>query len=395
MSVTYPLGFRAAGTAAGMKPSGRPDLGLLAADAGATATGLFTTNAFPAAPVTLSRSRLAGGSARAVLVNSGQANAATGERGERDARESTRRAAELLGVESGEVLSCSTGVIGRPVEMEALTRWLPVLAGRLSREGGPQFAEAIMTTDTVRKEARSTSGPYRVGGCAKGVGMIAPDLATMLAFLTTDAPLETSGLRALASGVLAPAFESLTVDACCSTNDTVLLFASGAAGGHGIAPGSPEWEGLAEAVSEVAESLVHQLAADAEGGSHVLVVEVAGAASDADALRVAKAVAESPLVKAAAFGGDPNPGRLLQSVGSSGADFRPKDVAIRIGSVEAVTGGEIPSEYTDAGDAAARIEMKQAEIHYSIVLGNGPGRARVLGSDLSYDYVRINAEYTT
>ncbi|HEX9716717.1 MAG TPA: bifunctional ornithine acetyltransferase/N-acetylglutamate synthase, partial [Actinomycetota bacterium] len=204
MSVTFPRGFRAGGVTAGMKPSGRPDLALLLADEARSAAGLFTTNAFAAAPVKLSRQRVSHGVARAVLVNSGQANAGTGLEGDLDAERSTGAAAELLGLDAGAVLACSTGVIGEPLHLDQLLAALPDLVGSLSEEGGEAFAEAILTTDTKPKQARAERGPYRVGGCAKGVGMIAPDLhlATMLAFVTTDAPVPPSDLRTLASHVL-------------------------------------------------------------------------------------------------------------------------------------------------------------------------------------------------
>jgi glutamate N-acetyltransferase / amino-acid N-acetyltransferase len=394
--VTFPRGFRASGVSAGLKPSGKPDLGLLVTDAPCSAAGVFTTNAFAAAPVRLTRSRLADGAAQAVLVNSGQANAATGAHGDRDAVRATAGAADVLGVDPGVVLACSTGVIGEPIHMEELVAALPGLAGSLSEHGGSDFAKAIMTTDTVRKQAQAEAGPYRIGGAAKGVGMIAPNLATMLVFVTTDAPVPPAAVHELATSVLEPAFESLTVDACTSTNDSVLLFASGAAGGDPVAPGSQAWAMLADALDHVADSLVHQLAADAEGGQHVLLVEISGAASTADARTVARGVADSPLVKTAAFGGDPNPGRILQAVGSSGATLEPSVVDIWIGEARVVSGGVIePAYFEPGGDDAARVEMKKSEVRLRVSLGDGPGASRSLGCDLSYEYVRINGEYTT
>ena len=394
--VTYPRGFRAAGASAGMKPSGRPDLGLLVAASPCGGAGAFTTNAFAAAPVRLSRRRLAGATAQAVIVNSGQANAATGEAGERDAEHVTEAVAELLGVDAELVLACSTGVIGEPIHMEELIAALPALASSLSSSGGSDFARAITTTDTVVKQAAADAGPYRFGGAAKGVGMISPDLATMLAFVTTDAPVPPAAVRELVSSVLEPTFEALTVDACTSTNDSVLLFASGAAGGDPVTPAARGWPVVSAAVADVARSLVHQLAADAEGGTHVLLVDVGGAASTADARAVAKAVAESPLVKTAAFGGDPNPGRILQAIGSSGVPLDTAAVEVRIGDVRVVADGTISPAYFRAGGAdAARIEMHRPEIRIAIALGAGPCASRALGCDLSYEYVRINGEYTT
>ncbi len=397
MSVTFPRGFRAAGVTAGMKPSGRADLGLLVADEGRSAAGLFTTNAFAAAPVRLSRQRLSRGLVQAVVVNSGQANAGTGVRGHRDAETTTEAVAGALGLDPAAVLACSTGVIGEPLHVEAYLAALPSLVEGLSSEGGPAFAEAILTTDTVSKQATAERGPYRVGGCAKGVGMIAPDLrlATMLVFVTTDAPIPHSDIGRLATDVLEPRFESLTVDGCTSTNDTVLLFASGAAGGELVVGGTPTWDQVAEALDEVAASLLLQLANDAEGASHALLVEVSGAETDADARVVAKAIAESLLVKTAAFGGDPNPGRLLQAIGASGVPFLPQLVDGFIGDVRVIAGGEIAESYLEAGIEAARAALAEHDVVFAVSLGNGQGSSRALGVDLSYDYVKINAEYTT
>jgi len=397
VSVTFPRGFRAAGVTAGMKPSGRADLGLLVADQARSVAGLFTTNAFAAAPVTLSRQRLSRGLVQAVVVNSGQANAGTGVRGHRDAEATTAAVAEGLELDPSAVLACSTGVIGEPPHAEAYLAALPSLVEGLSSDGGDEFAEAILTTDTVAKQATAERGPYRVGGCAKGVGMIAPDLqlATMLVFLTTDAPIPPSDIGRLATDVLEPRFESLTVDGCTSTNDTVLLFASGAAGGDLVVRGTAAWDQVAEALDEVATSLLAQLADDAEGASHTLLVEVTGAETEADAHVVAKAIAESLLVKTAAFGGDPNPGRLLQAVGSSGVPFLPQLVDGFVGDVQVIAGGEIAESYLEAGIEAARAAVAEHDVVVAVSLGGGPGTSRAIGVDLSYDYVKINAEYTT
>jgi glutamate N-acetyltransferase / amino-acid N-acetyltransferase len=397
MSVTYPAGFRAAGITAGFKRSGKPDFALLVGEPGTTAAALFTTNLVQAAPVRLSRERLQAGHAGAVLVNSGQANAATGQLGDRDARASTLAAAEALRVDPDVVLQCSTGVIGQPLAMDTLLGALPALVTALSPDGGPDFARAILTTDTVAKEATADADGIRVGGAAKGVGMISPNLATMLVFVTTDAAVGRTGLQRLADEQLKPRFNALTVDGCTSTNDTVLLFASGAAVEREIVPGTAAWDGLATAIGDVGESLVRQLITDGEGVGHVLLIEVAGARSDADAERIAKAVADSPLVKTAAFGGDPNPGRILQAVGSSGALVDPAAVDIALGDIGVVQGGTIPPAYF-AGDGLieeARRAMGGPEIRVRISVGDGAGTSRAIGGDLSYDYVRINGEYTT
>jgi glutamate N-acetyltransferase/amino-acid N-acetyltransferase len=396
--VTFPLGFTAAGMSAGLKPSGRPDLGLLVGEPGTTVAGLFTTNRVAAAPVHLTRASIAARRGRAVIVNSGQANAATGARGDADARSVVVAAAEALGMESTDVLACSTGVIGEPVHVEPLLEGLPILAGALTSAGGTDFARAIMTTDTVDKQATAEAGGFRVGGCAKGVGMIAPNLATMLVFVTIDARVAHGDLQRLADEQLKDRFNALTVDGCTSTNDTVLLFASGAApGGPAVGPDTPAWEQLSGAVAEVGASLAGQLIADGEGVTHVMLVDIAGAASEHDARVVAKAVADSPLVKTAAFGGDPNPGRILQAVGSSGVDVDAAVIDIAIGGVSLVQGGTIPAAYfdDDALSSAARIAMKEPEIHIQVSIGSGSGASRALGCDLSYEYVRINGEYTT
>ena len=393
------MGFRAAGVTAGFKASGLADLGLLVGDPGMTAAALFTTNSVAAAPVQVGRDRVARGHVRAVLVNSGQANAATGPRGIDDALATSASAASLLGVEADEMLPCSTGVIGEPLHVEAMNAAMPGLVHALSPEGGEAFARAIMTTDTVHKQATADAGAFRVGGCAKGVGMIAPNLATMLAFVTTDAAVTRDDLHRLASERLAPRFNALTVDGCTSTNDTVLLMASGSASVAGqAAPSSDGWSQLASAIDAVGDSLVSQLIVDGEGVTHVMIVDVEGAANDDDARRAAKAVADSPLVKTAVFGGDPNPGRFLQAAGAAGVVLDPTALDVSIGGVAVATGGVIPPSFFEPASPLAdeaRAAMKEAEIQVLVRLGVGPGSSRAYGCDLSYDYVRINGEYTT
>ena len=398
MSVTYPRGFVAGGIAAGIKPSGRADLALLVGETGTAVAGVFTTNAIAAAPVSLSRERLSatGGRSRAVLVNSGQANAARGARGAADARVATSAAADALGLSPEEVLACSTGVIGEPLHMEELLAAVPDLAMQLSPEGGGDFARAILTTDRVEKRATAEVGRHRVGGCAKGVGMISPNLATMLVFVTTDAGVAPDDLSRLVHEQLGPRFNSVTIDGCSSTNDTILLLASGAAGGREVSPGTSEWEALSTAVARVGESLLRQMLSDAEGATRILTIDVEGAASERDARLVAREIADSPLVKTAAFGGDPNPGRIVQAVGSSGADLDAARLAVWLGETQVVVDGTVAPDYFggDLREQAQR-EMKEQEVRVAVSLGTGPGRSRVLGCDLSYEYVRINGEYTT
>jgi glutamate N-acetyltransferase/amino-acid N-acetyltransferase len=395
--VTYPRGFRAAGVAAGMKPSGSPDLGILLGEPGTTAAGVFTTNRVVAAPVTLSRKHLAAGGGRGVLVNSGQANAATGSRGDEDAAAAVAAAAAAIGIAASDLLACSTGVIGEPLHMDRLLGGLPAVVSALGAGGGADFAAAIMTTDTVRKEATADAGPIRVGGAAKGVGMIGPHLATMLAFVTTDAAVEQPDLQLLARDALAPAFNAITVDGCTSTNDTVLVFASGAADRPAISPGDPAWDGLVATIEEVGRSLASQLIHDGEGADHVMIVDVTGAATEEDARAVARSVGESPLVKTALFGADPNPGRILQAIGATHVSFDPAAVEVIVGGVRLVEGGVVLPAYfaSDELRERASLAMTSPEVMLEITLGTGTGRSRVLGCDLSYDYVRINGEYTT
>jgi len=395
--VTYPRGFRAAGIAAGLKPSGRPDLALLIGEPGTTTAGLFTTNAMAAAPVVLGRERLERGRGRAVLVNSGQANAGTGARGIEDAAVTSGAAAELLRLDPLDVLPCSTGVIGEPLHVTPIVEALPRLIGALGEDGGEAFERAILTTDTVPKSATATAAGIRVGGAAKGVGMISPNLATMLTFVTTDARLDVEAARTLARSELAPRFNDLSVDGCTSTNDTVLLFASGAAGEDAVRPGTAAWSQLAGALGEVADALVAQLIRDAEGGTHVMIVQIDGAADDVAARVLARAVVDSPLVKTAAFGGDPNPGRVLQAVGAAGPALDPACVDVWIGEAKLVDGGTIPPTYFtgDGREAAARAAMAADEFTIRVRVGDGPGTSRTFGCDLSYEYVRINGEYTT
>ena len=384
MSVTAPKGFRASGIVAGLKESGRPDLGLLVADGGATAAGLFTTNAFPAAPVTVSQRHLRSGRARAVVVNSGQANAATGEVGIEDATTTCKAVGDALGADTGEVMVCSTGVIGPRVKMAELTTALPAAVDELSTDGGEAFAKAILTTDTVSKETVFTAEGFTVGGCAKGVGMIAPRLATMLAFLTTDAEVEPAILDAALRRAVAPVFNGLTVDDCTSTNDTVLLLASGASGVR------PEIEELESALGEAARDLVHQIQLDAEGATKAIAVQVIGGLGD-DAAIVARSVASSMLVKTAVFGGDPNPGRILQAVGASGVPIIPERVSISLAGHEVFSGGVMAS----FDQKACAEALKERDVAIEVDLGLGDEEATAFGCDLGYEYVRINAEYTS
>lgn len=390
MSVTAPAGFRASGVAAGFKASGRPDLGLLVSDAPAGAAGLFTRNAFAAAPVILTRRHLSHGTATAVVVNSGQANAGTGPAGLEDAATQAGLVSEVLGFPAEDVAVCSTGVIGSRIPMDVFADGLPEAVTRLDADGGHDFAGAILTTDARSKETWVEGPGYRVGGCAKGAGMIAPDLATLLVFLTTDAQVSPGLLSTVLREEAAPVWNAVTVDGCSSTNDTVLLLANGAAGGGPIPERGPAAVAFGEAVGKVCEHLARMVVRGAEGASHSLVVLVEEAASAEEARAVARHVAGSLLVKTAVFGGDPNPGRILQAVGASGARFDPAEVFASLGDALLVERGEVREDR----EAAIRA-LKEDEVVIRVRLGAGTGTATAFGCDLGYEYVRINAEYRT
>jgi glutamate N-acetyltransferase/amino-acid N-acetyltransferase len=390
VSVTAPAGFRASGVAAGFKASGRPDLGLLVSDAPAAAGGLFTRNAFAAAPVVLTRRHLSQGTATAVIVNSGQANAGTGPAGLEDAAVQARLVSEALGLPPEEVAVCSTGVIGSRIPMDVFTTGLPEAVSHLDGDRGHDFARAILTTDSEPKETWVEGPGYRVGGCAKGAGMIAPDLATLLVFLTSDAQVGPGLVSTVLREEAAPVWNAVTVDGCSSTNDTVLLLANGAAGGDLIPETGPVAVAFGEAVGRVCEDLARMVVRGAEGATHSLVVLVEGAASADEARAVARHVAGSLLVKTAVFGGDPNPGRILQAVGASGARFDPAEVSASLGNALLVEGGEVREDREAAIGA-----LKEDEVVIRIRLGTGSGTATAFGCDLGYEYVRINAEYRT
>lgn len=390
MSVTAPAGFRAVGVDAGLIAGPRPDLGLLVADQSGSACGLFTSNAFPAAPVSVSREHLADGRARAVVVNAGQANAGTGSEGLADASVVAEAVAEGLEASVDDVVVCSTGLIGPRIDVQRIQEALPRATSSLSPDGGREFAQAILTTDAGPKECVAERSGVVVGGCVKGAGMVAPDLATMLAFLTTDAQVEPQVLDEVVRRSVGSVFNALTIDGCTSTNDTVLVLASGS-GQVVAAPATPGLAALEEALAEAAESLARQVAEGAEGATRVVVVQVDGAASHDDARRLGRAVAGSLLVKTAIFGGDPNVGRLLQAIGASGVGVVGTDVKVWLGAQPVIFGGRI----ADFDDEAARAALKEPEVVVRVSAGNGAGHATSFGCDLGYDYIRLNSEYST
>ncbi len=406
LGVTAAAGFGAAGVSCGLKLSAAPDLALVVGDPGTVAVGVFTTNQVVAAPVVWSRDRLAGSAdARVVVLNSGNANACTGPAGPAAVLATVERAAAELGCRAEQVLVCSTGVIGVPLDVARVTDGVAKAAGALDRSGGPAAAEAIRTTDTVAKQAGTrVAGGATVGGMAKGAAMLAPDLlvagahATMLAVLTTDAVAEPEVLRAALAAGTATTFNRITVDGAQSTNDTVLLLASGASGAR------PDPGDLAGAVRAVCHDLAGQLLADAEGGTKVVSVQVGGAGPVEAALAVARRVADSPLVKAAVYGGDPNWGRVLQAAGTAGVGFDPGMARLEVAGGPGAAGIEPPAGPLErvllvsqgrptGADATAAMAAREIEVRLHLG-GTGPW-AEVRTSDLTPEYVRLNSEYTT
>jgi glutamate N-acetyltransferase/amino-acid N-acetyltransferase len=386
VSVTDPAGFAANGVAAGIKASGDPDLSLVATVDGApvAAAGVFTSNLMTAAPVVTTRAHLAatGGRAAAVVLNSGCANAATGEQGLADAAEMCALVAEYLGCAPDEVLVCSTGLIGFTLPMDAVRAGVPgLVAGRSAdADGGTAAAEAILTTDTVRKETVVRGPGFTVGGMAKGAAMLAPQMATMLAVLTTDAAVEPAHLTASLQAGVADSFNAMSVDGCTSTNDTVLLLASGAAGPPA------DLAAFDAAVAEACLDLATQMVGDAEGHTKVVRVHVIGAASDEEARRGARKVAESQLVKCSWYGKDPYWGRVASELGSAGIAFEPDRLTVRYGDHVVAEAGVTAT----VDEAALAAYMGTPRIEVVADLGLGNGTARILTNDLTHAYVDEN-----
>jgi glutamate N-acetyltransferase / amino-acid N-acetyltransferase len=393
-SSTSARGFRAGALAAGIKASGRPDLGIWASDAPAVAVGTFTQNAFPAAPVVLSRERLtARPRAQAVVFNAGNANACNGDRGLDDVREMASLAGAHLGIDPDLVLAAQTGIIGVPLPMELIRAAIPRL--ELTPDGGHEAANAIMTTDTRPKEcavALEIDGrDVRIGGMTKGVGMIYPNMATMLAFLGTDAALDPSFARTALKRVVDRTFNMITVDGDTSTNDSCFLLANGLSGAAPLSEASADAERFVSALEAVCTDLARKMAADGEGASKLLQVDITGAASEADARRAARAVVGSSLVKAALHGEDPNWGRVFAAVGNSGAQVDPRRAALWIGSVQIARDGV----GTGVPKDDARAPLHGSEVTMRVDLGLGSGSARAWGCDLTEAYVVENSAYST
>jgi glutamate N-acetyltransferase/amino-acid N-acetyltransferase len=387
-------GFRFAAAAAGIKKAGGLDLALMVADAPAAAAGVFTTNRVKAAPVLLCRERLRSGKAQAILVNSGNANAATGAAGRAAARETTGEAARLLNVPFTLVLPASTGVIGQELPVAPFKEALPGLVARLHPEGLPEVARAIMTTDTRPKTAfvKEKVGGRQISlaGIAKGAGMIHPDLATLLCFVFTDAAATAGVLKTLLRQALPVSFNRITVDGDTSTNDTILLLAGGVAGNPLIREPGPQMAALGEMVNQVLGDLARQVVADGEGATRLYRVEINGAATPAEALKAARTVALSPLVKTAMAGADVNWGRIMAALGRSGARFNPDKVEIAIGSHTIAKDGRGLGPEAEAG-AQQTILAGPFTVH--VHLHNGNCSDYYLTCDLTEEYIKINATY--
>ncbi|MBP5321182.1 MAG: bifunctional glutamate N-acetyltransferase/amino-acid acetyltransferase ArgJ [Kiritimatiellae bacterium] len=394
--VTAALGFRAAGVGAAIKTPGRRDVALLVADQPAAVAAVYTTNRVAAAPVRLDRRRTRAGRAQAVLVNSGCANACTGEQGLRDAERSAEVAAEALGIDSELMLVCSTGVIGVHLPMERLLDGARRAAAALSREGGDDAAHAIMTTDTVDKQVAvklTLDGrEVHIGGMCKGSGMIEPNMATMLGFLTTDAAVDPIALDAALRTAVGVSFNRLVVDGDRSTNDTVILFASGAAGTATLDEGHPDWPLFVDALTQVCTELGQKMVMDGEGATKFVTVRVRGAKDAADAQKVARAIAKSPLVKTSWYGMDPNWGRVIAAAGYSGAEMDESKTQIFYGDLCAFDCGRVA---TEEELAAMKAIMRQRAFDVTVDLHLGSGEDRIFTCDISHEYVTINADYTT
>ena len=383
MSVTAPKGFRASAVAADIKPSGKPDVALVVNDGPLyAAAGVFTTNRFPAAPVLWTRQVVAGGRISAVVTNAGNANALTGKPGFADTHATAEHAAVMLAHSAGEVAVLSTGIIGVPLPMAQLLAGVEAAAASLSTDGGAAAATAIRTTDTVAKQSHVASPGWSVGGMAKGAGMLAPALATMLVVLTTDAVADAVDLDRALRGACWRTFDRLDSDGCMSTNDTVLLLASGASGI------TPSYESLAFAVQTACADLAAQLIADAEGASKEIAITVRTAASEADAVVAGRTISRSNLLKCALHGEDPNWGRVLAALGTTDVAFDSDQVDVAINGVTVCRAGGV-------GDDRNLVQMSGRHIHIEVDLHAGNAEATIWTNDLTAAYVHENSAYTT
>ncbi|KRE38036.1 N-acetylglutamate synthase [Janibacter sp. Soil728] len=383
MSTTTPAGFRASGVTAGLKASGRSDVALVVNDGpDHHVAAVFTTNRVEAAPVTWSRQVVADGRADAVILNSGGANAITGGQGFQDTHTTAEHTAHTLGVAAGDVVVCSTGLIGELLPMDKLSAGVTAAATCLDAEGGAAAAEAIMTTDTVSKTAAAARDGWSVGGMAKGAGMLAPALATMLVVITTDAVTSAEDLDAALREATRTTFDRIDSDGCMSTNDTVVVMASGASGRP------VDRADLTEAIREVSADLARQLIGDAEGAAHDIEIVVRNAASEEDGLEVARSIARNNLFKCAIFGKDPNWGRVLAAVGTTTAAFEPAQLDVTMNGIQVCRACGV-------GEDRALVDLEQREVRVEVDLHAGSHEVTVWTNDLTHDYVHENSAYST
>jgi glutamate N-acetyltransferase/amino-acid N-acetyltransferase len=403
--VTAPRGYKAAGITAGLKPSGLPDLALILSDVDAIAAGVFTTSHVKAACVDYCRQRLQSKhTTRAILCNAGQANAATGSQGVKDALECADLLAKELNISPESILLASTGVIGQRIKMDALRNGIPKLVGELSENGSDAAAGAIITTDLVTKSIalETTIGdrPVRIGGIAKGSGMIHPNMATMLAFVTCDAAVSSTLWQQMLTRAADRSFNSITVDGDTSTNDSLIALANGASRTPAITEMGPEAEKLEAMLTAVCQHLAKAIARDGEGATCLVEVQVTGANNETAARQIAKTIAGSSLVKSAIFGRDPNWGRIAGAAGRAGIPFEQDNLQIKIGNFLLMEKGQpLPFDKVAVNaylkQTAAGAYLQEDTVLISVSVGHGPGTGKAWGCDLSYDYVKINAEYTT
>lgn len=393
--VTFPRGFKAAGVRAGIKKSGNLDLALIYTEKEAAVAGVFTPNAVAAAPVIVSREVVKDGRAHAIVANAGCANACTGETGLANARRMAAIAAAEVGCAPEEVLVGSTGIIGVNLPMDKLAAGIRAAAAELSENGSSNAGNAIITTDTYSKacscEAEIGGVPVRFGAIAKGSGMIQPNMATMLCYITTDANISSQLMQKALSEIVEVTFNMISVDGDMSTNDTVLVLANGASGTAEIRDGSPEYEKFYGVLKEICQELSKRIAADGEGATKFLTINVSGTKTFADAKAVAMSIAKSPLVKTAFFGEDPNWGRVICAVGYAGVPMSPEKTVISFGGIPVYANGL----GADFDEEAVRRVMAEHDIVIDVEMGMGDAGATVWSCDFSYEYVKINGEYHT
>jgi glutamate N-acetyltransferase/amino-acid N-acetyltransferase len=388
-------GFSAGAVSAGIKKGGKPDLALIFSEVPALACGLFTSNKVKAAPVILSQQRSKKGKAQAILINSGNANCATGANGLNDAKKICQEAAKTLGIKQNLVLNASTGIIGKRLPVKKILNKIPCLVEKISHQHGHLAAKAMMTTDTIPKEAQAKlkirDKLVTIGALAKGAGMISPHLATMLCFITTDAKIEKKALLLALKNAVAGSFNRITVDGQMSTNDTVLILANGLAKNLTLKQGTKDYQRFSQCLSDVCLKLAKMIVSDGEGATKFVAIKVDGAKTKMQAEKIARNIADSTLVKTAFFGADPNWGRILSAIGASGEEINPHKIMLSLGNIIVFKNGTAVK--VDAEQLRKKFLCR--EIGINVVLNLGKAQTKIYTCDLSKKYVRINAAYST